>query len=101
MHRSVFQTIQSRCLHLSGAIAFLIALTLFPAMGQAACTDPPSPGVDWRRCNFDNYPLAGVDLTGANLNDASFNWADLTGAKLDDSRGRVRFARAKMRKSVV
>lgn len=94
---TVIQAVRSRCLHLTAAAAFLAALVLFPSVGQAACADPPGPGVDWRRCNFDNYPLAGVDLTGANLNDASFNWADLTGAKLDDSRGRVRFSRAKMK----
>ena len=93
----MFKNTRSKCLHVSGVVVFLAAIGAFTCcMGRAACADPPDPGVDWRSCNFDGYPLTGVDLTGANLNNASFNRADLTGAKLDNSQGRVRFSRAEM-----
>jgi uncharacterized protein YjbI with pentapeptide repeats len=96
MHRPVFEKARSTLLLFSLSAALFATILLLPKASEAACTDPPGAGVDWRSCNFDNYPLAGVNLTGANLNDASFNWADLTGANLDGARGRARFARAKM-----
>ena len=76
-------------------IAWLIVLLAPVAPAIAACTDPPAPGVDWRRCNFDRFPLAKVDLTGATLDNASFNWADLSGSVFANVEGgRTRFARA-------
>ena len=45
---------------------------------DAACTDTPQPGVDWRRCLLDNRNFVGVDLAGATLRDGFFARSDLT-----------------------
>ncbi len=61
----------------------------------AACTDPPGPEVNWRRCVFDRLPLNAVDLTAAELRDASFFRADLSATVLDNvSAFRAKFVNA-------
>jgi uncharacterized protein YjbI with pentapeptide repeats len=66
-------------------LIFLVALTASVSVGrpaQAACTDPPRPGVDWQRCYIEERNLNGVRLEGAELRDARFNRSDLGGAHL-------------------
>ena len=71
-------------LRLAG-LAALAALALDPAWANAACTDPPAPGVNWQRCNFDYLDLTGIDLTGARLRDGSFFRTDLTGSVMAET----------------
>src|SRR3546814_10798786 len=60
-----------------------LLLALVPvSQAVADCTDPPGPGVTWRRCVFDRLEFQNVNLTGAELRDASFLRADLSGATL-------------------
>ena len=64
------------------------ALALGAPAVQAACTDTPQPGVDWRRCLLDNRNFVGVDLAGATLRDGFFARSDLTGADFSAVDGR-------------
>ncbi len=64
------------------ALVPVLAMCLWPDPAHALCTDPPGPGVNWQRCNFDSLDLAAVDLSGARLRDASFIRTDLSGSKL-------------------
>jgi hypothetical protein len=64
------------------ALVPVLAACLWPDPALALCTDPPGPGVNWQRCNFDSLDLAAVDLSGARLRDASFIRGDLSGSKL-------------------
>lgn len=54
------------------------ALALAAPGAQAACTDTPQPGVDWRRCLLDNRNFVDVDLAGATLRDGFFARSDLS-----------------------
>ena len=64
------------------ALVPVLATCLWPDTARALCTDPPAPGVNWQRCNFDSLDLAAVDLSGARLRDGSFIRTDLSGSKL-------------------
>lgn len=76
-------------------LALFMAVPLFPRLAEAACTDPPRPGVNWQRCTFDRQDLKGVDLQGARLRDGSFFRSDLSGSNLSDSQSpRVKFVNA-------
>jgi uncharacterized protein YjbI with pentapeptide repeats len=80
-------------------IALLAFIIGFIGAGPsfAACTDPPSPGVDWRRCIHDRDEFRDARLEGAILRDASFNRADLSGADFTAIIGfRVKFLSAKL-----
>ena len=78
-------------------IAIFSCLFFTPAIAQAACTDPPEPGVDWRRCLFDRQELNGVDLQKARLRDVSFFRAELIGSNLSGSDAfRAKFVNAIM-----
>ncbi|MCW5752913.1 MAG: pentapeptide repeat-containing protein [Alphaproteobacteria bacterium] len=64
---------------------FLLALVLASGISgaaEAACADPPAPGVDWSRCFSPNRDLHGVDLTGAVLQQATLNNGRMDKAKL-------------------
>src|SRR3546814_13386730 len=64
----------------------LMLLALAPiSEALAECTDPPAPGVNWRRCIFDRLEFKNADLTGAKLRDASFFRADLSGTNLAEA----------------
>jgi len=71
--------------HLRLLPALLAGLLAQPAL--AACTDPPAPRVDWRRCLLDGRSLAGADLTRAVLRDASLQRVQLAGARLIEADG--------------
>lgn len=60
------------------ASVFLVLAPVSEAL--ADCTDPPAPGVNWRRCVFDRLEFNNVDLSGAELRDASFYRSDLSGS---------------------
>jgi uncharacterized protein YjbI with pentapeptide repeats len=68
----------------------------------AACTDPPGPGVNWRRCNFDTLDLREVDLEGATLRSSSFLRADLRNSRLVEVEGyRAKFINAELEGAVL
>lgn len=68
------------------SLPFLIAgLVLLAGPAFAGCTDPPAPGVEWRRCLLDSAELSGADLSRAHLRDASFQRAVMTGARLAEA----------------
>lgn len=70
----------------------LLGLMLSAVPALSACTDPPGPGVDWRRCSLDGRDLSGADLSGMQLRDASLQRTQLVGAKLVGAEGSyVRF----------
>jgi uncharacterized protein YjbI with pentapeptide repeats len=82
---------------LAGCLLLLLAGG--PAM--ADCSDPPQPGVDWRRCSFDRYDLSRIDLTGARVDDASFSRASMAGTDFTRLRGgRARFLGAELKEAV-
>lgn len=72
-------------------------LALAAPAAEAACTDTPQPGVDWRRCLLDNRQFVGVDLAGATLRDGFFARSDLTRADFSGADAR----RAKFTDSVL
>ena len=79
-------------------ILAILALVLLPVSEALAdCTDPPGPGVNWRRCVFDRLEFRNVDLTAAELRDASFFRADLSGSTFE----RVKAFRAKFVNAVL
>ncbi len=65
-----------------------VLLALFPALAEAACSDPPGPGVDWRRCVMHKRAFPQADLTGAQLKDGRFTRGDFTEAKMAGLDGR-------------
>ncbi len=73
-------------------------LTATPA--YADCTDPASPGVDWRRCYKDGRDFSNRDLSGAKLRDTSFARAKLEATNFSKVDGyRAKFYTAKMAKA--
>jgi len=80
------------------SLPFLVAgLVLLAGPALAGCTDPPAPGVEWRRCLLDSAELAGADLSRAHLRDASFQRAVMTGARLAEADAQnARFVSAAM-----
>lgn len=57
-----------------------VSLAAHPA--EAACTDPPRPGVDWTRCDFSERTFTNIDVSGGALRDARFIRTTFTGANL-------------------
>lgn len=76
----------------------LLLVVLVPIPDALAdCTDPPGPGVNWRRCVFDRLEFKEVDLTGAELRDASFFRTDLSGSNFEGVKAfRAKFFNAVM-----
>lgn len=61
----------------------ILAALLIASSAHAACTDPPSAGVDWTGCVFpDGKDLRGVNLEIAKMSGAWLRFANLTGANL-------------------
>ncbi len=80
---------------LPAVLATLFGLPAAPA--EAGCSDPPAPGVNWQRCNFDYLDLSGVDLTEARLRDGSFFRTEFEGALLVKSESlRAKFVNASL-----
>lgn len=81
-------------------LAVLLFLLGPISMALAACTDPPGPEVNWRRCVFDRLNFEGVDLTAAELRDASFFRAEMPQATLEKvSAFRAKFVNALLRET--
>ena len=57
---------------LLATLTALGATTLAPHPAAAACTDPPRPGVDWKRCDFSERTFVNFDVSGGTLRDARF-----------------------------
>ena len=76
---------RSRLRYAPSWLFVLVLVVVLPEGALAACTDPPSPEVNWQRCNFDGLDLQSVDLTGARLRDASFFRTDLSDSNLEGS----------------
>lgn len=95
---------------IAATVALLASSLVIVAPASAACTDAPTPGVDWSNCSFTFADLAdinvsngnlrgvdvsyavffranlsGVDLRGATMRDAFLIGADLSGADLTDA----------------
>ena len=76
-------------------ILWFLAIWIAAGPAAAACTDPPGPGVNWKRCAMDRLDLKGVDLKGAILRSGSFFRADLSGSNLAGAQAiRVKFVNA-------
>ena len=87
---------------LVAALVPALAVVLSPNGASALCTDPPGPGVNWQRCNFDGLELSAVDLSGARLRDASFFRAKLNGSNLSKAQSsRAKFVNADMKETVL
>ena len=87
---------------IAAALVPALAVVLSPNGASALCTDPPGPGVNWQRCNFDGLELSAVDLSGARLRDASFIRADLSGSTLAETHSsRVKFVNAALNGAVL
>ena len=69
-------------------LACVSMLVIITSNAWADCTEPPGPGVNWRRCYMDERHFLNVDLTGSVLREASFARADLSGSKLAEIDGR-------------
>lgn len=70
-------------------------LALSHDRAEAACTDPPAPGVDWQRCSLDGLDLSGENLEGARLRESTFLRGKLIEANLKKvSAHRVKFISA-------
>lgn len=78
-------------------LAFFFILIGPVSEAVAACTDPPGPEVNWRRCVFDRLSFESVDLSAAELRDTSFFRAEMSGATFD----RVTAFRAKFVNAIV
>ena len=66
----------------------------------ADCTDPPLPGVDWRRCTMHSREFVEADLTGAKLKDGRFTRANFSNSNLSLIDGRrAKFIDATARKT--
>jgi uncharacterized protein YjbI with pentapeptide repeats len=90
-----------RAAMLAAALVSVLAIVLSPERANALCTDPPGPGVNWQRCNFDGLKFSGVDLTDARLRDASFFRVELSGSNLTKvDATRAKFVNADMRQAV-
>ncbi|MGF1612060.1 MAG: pentapeptide repeat-containing protein [Kiloniellales bacterium] len=75
----------------------LLALLAFTGTARADCTDPPAPGVNWQRCNFDGLDLTQTNLSGARLRDGSFFRSDFTGSDLSNTEAnRAKFVNTTM-----
>lgn len=86
--------------YLWGIAAGLVAAIIGLGPAMAACTDPPSPEVNWQRCIFDGLDISNVDLSGARLRDGSFFRANLSGTNLSNiSAFKAKFVNAKMREA--
>lgn len=83
---------------LRGALTAVVVLTstlVFTSPASAACTDAPTPGVDWSSCAFSFSDLEGIDVSNGNLSSinlsyailfrANLSGADLRGANLGDA----------------
>ena len=91
-----------RTVTLLAALPWLAVGLLGPAPALAACTDPPAPGVNWQRCNFDYLDLKELDLAGSRLRDGSFFRADLSGSDISKSESmRAKFINAVMGEMVL
>lgn len=66
----------------SCVIAVLAAGFFWAGPALADCTDPPLPGVDWRRCTMLRGEFKNVDLSGAKLKGGRFMRADFSGSDL-------------------
>ena len=73
--------------YLCAAAAGLAVAAIAAGPALAGCTDPPSPGVNWRRCIFDGLDIGQVNLSGAILRDTSFYRANLKGSDLSNTSG--------------
>ncbi len=79
----------------------LVLATAIAGPAQAACIDPPRPGVNWQRCIHDRATYREVDLEGARLGDATFQRATLDGSRFVRIDGtRSRFVSASLKGAV-
>jgi uncharacterized protein YjbI with pentapeptide repeats len=63
-----------------------LACVMMATTAQAACSDPPLPGVDWHGCRKGGSHLEGVHLDKANLTTAILSNANLTNATLTSAK---------------
>ncbi len=77
--------------HFKGMAAVLLAVLSLQLVGaeraEAACTDPPAPGVNWQRCALDGLNLTELNLQDARVRASSFLRADLSDSDLSGVEG--------------
>ncbi len=97
-----FRTMIQRLYLVLTSLTFgLLAISL-PDVAWALCTDPPGPGVNWQRCNFDGSDLTAVDLSGARLRDGSFFRAVLSGSNLTKAQSsRAKYVNATLHSTIL
>lgn len=82
------------------ALVFGLAAVAMPA--AADCTDPPAPGVAWRRCLLPDDDFRNVDLTGAVLRETTFERSVMDGANLGGADAyRAKFINTSLRGTVM
>ncbi len=97
-----FRTMIQRLYLVVTSLTFGLFAILAPDVAWALCTDPPGPGVNWQRCNFDGSDLTAVDLSGARLRDGSFFRAELSGSNLTKSdSSRAKYVNARMQSTIL
>lgn len=81
--------------------AVAATLSILPTAGaQAACGDPPRPGVNWDGCVISGANLTRVNLAGASLVGTIFRSVNLSRANFAQANLRgARFERANMTRS--
>jgi len=82
---------------LLATLAALGVTAITPHSAAAACTDPPRPGVDWKRCDFSERTFANFDVSGGALRDARFIRTQLPNADFSNvSAHRAKFITANL-----
>ncbi len=65
-----------------GVVILVAANLSWIGEAVADCTEPPQPGVDWRRCTMHSREFIDSDLSGARLKDGRFTRANFSGSDL-------------------
>jgi hypothetical protein len=64
-------------MRLLGFLMFVSLVCSVPQDAHAACSDRPSPRVDWSGCMKINRIMTGYDFQSATLNRVNFSGSDL------------------------
>jgi uncharacterized protein YjbI with pentapeptide repeats len=80
----------------------VLVMLLCVSQAFAECTTPPSEGVDWVRCSFDNDSLNRINISKSQLRSATFFRANLEGANLSEVQAhRTKFVSANLKNAML